>query len=264
MKIEQPIELPCDIVKDLLPSYVDGLTSPASSEAVKNHLDGCGKCSKLYSDMKSEYSSKDHVTDTLQSTHNDADKKLFQKINRRFSKKLRITIALCIAAIILVTAGWEFLYNEPFRTVSPDDVSVSVENYYIKELVNDGETPDSDSEKYSVTIYSDEDDAKNAEDFVNITIPDDFTVSLSRETLDRTEYVSLIKFSSTYPLRSILWNYVEENGENVLVITGFRTTFLYAKSDSPLGTQCSIDFRKTDKVVYREKDGTETVLWEEK
>lgn len=266
MKIESPIKLPCEIVRDLLPSYVDGLTSPASKEAVKNHLDGCSECSKLYSDMKSEsgYSSEYTVKNDTSKGSVPEDKKLFKKINRRLSKKVRITIAICIASVILITAGWEILYNEPFKTVSPDDVSVSVENYYIKDLADDGTTTDNDQTKYSVTIYSDEDDVKNATDFVNITIPDFTVMSLSKETFDRTEYASLIKFSSAYPLRSILWDNIEENGENILVITDFKTTFVSQKHDSLPETQYTVDFRKTDKVVYRAKDGTETVLWEEK
>lgn len=264
--IESPIKLPCDIVKDLLPSYVDGLTSPASGEAVSGHLTECSKCSKLYNDMKSEagYSSNDK-TESSNAAISEADgRKLFKKINRRLSKRVRITIAICVFAVILITAGWELLYNGAFKTVSPDDVSISVENYYIKDLVDDGVTEGNDRSQYSVTIYSDEDDANNATDFINITIPDYTDISLSKETFDRTEYASLIKFSSAYPLRSILWDHVEENGENILVITDFKTTFMSSKNDSLLETQYTIDFRKTDKVVYLADDGTLTVLWEEK
>ena len=36
--------LPCHIVKDLLPSYVEGLTSPETARAVEDHLDGCPDC----------------------------------------------------------------------------------------------------------------------------------------------------------------------------------------------------------------------------
>ena len=45
-------ELPCGIVEDLLPSYVDGLTGEESSEAVREHLGGCETCRKKYEAMK--------------------------------------------------------------------------------------------------------------------------------------------------------------------------------------------------------------------
>lgn len=171
-------------------------------KAVKSHLNGCSKCSKLYSDMKneSEYSLKGSVTDSDIKGFESDDQKLLKRINRRLSKKLRIT--------------------------------------------------------------SDEDQTENTADLISITIPDFADIDLSRETLDRTEYVSLIKFSSAYPLRTILWDHIEENGENILVVKGFRTTFLSGKNDSLLETQYTVDFRKTDKVVYREKDGTEILLWD--
>lgn len=44
-------ELPCGIVEDLLPSYVDGLTGEESTEAVRAHLEDCGACREKYQAM---------------------------------------------------------------------------------------------------------------------------------------------------------------------------------------------------------------------
>ena len=45
-------KLPCDIIQDLLPSYADGLTSPASSEAIEAHLAECPTCAAAYAAMQ--------------------------------------------------------------------------------------------------------------------------------------------------------------------------------------------------------------------
>lgn len=45
-------KLPCDIIQDLLPSYADGLTSPASSEAIEAHLAECQTCAAAYAAMQ--------------------------------------------------------------------------------------------------------------------------------------------------------------------------------------------------------------------
>lgn len=45
-------KLQCEIVQDLLPSYVDGLTSDVTNEAVKEHLEGCEKCTRTIERMK--------------------------------------------------------------------------------------------------------------------------------------------------------------------------------------------------------------------
>ncbi len=38
------IELPCEVVRDLLPSYVDGLTSETTNELVEGHIETCASC----------------------------------------------------------------------------------------------------------------------------------------------------------------------------------------------------------------------------
>ena len=45
-------KLPCDIIQDLLPSDADGLTSPASSEAIEAHLAECPTCAAAYAAMQ--------------------------------------------------------------------------------------------------------------------------------------------------------------------------------------------------------------------
>ena len=43
----------CDIVKDLIPLYIDGCCSEESEKAVEEHIRDCGDCKKLLEDMKS-------------------------------------------------------------------------------------------------------------------------------------------------------------------------------------------------------------------
>lgn len=44
-------ELACEIVKDLLPLYVDGMVSDVSKKCIKNHLEHCTGCTEIYQDM---------------------------------------------------------------------------------------------------------------------------------------------------------------------------------------------------------------------
>ena len=45
-------DLTCEVVQDLLPSYVDGLTSDVSNQAVEQHLKTCESCRKYISEMQ--------------------------------------------------------------------------------------------------------------------------------------------------------------------------------------------------------------------
>lgn len=41
----------CDLVRDLLPNYLEGLTSESSKEFIESHLDECTECKKIYENM---------------------------------------------------------------------------------------------------------------------------------------------------------------------------------------------------------------------
>ena len=44
-------ELDCEIVKDLLPLYVDGMVSDVSKKSIEDHLEHCKDCTEVYQNM---------------------------------------------------------------------------------------------------------------------------------------------------------------------------------------------------------------------
>lgn len=75
------------------------------------------------------------------------------------------------------------------------------------------------------------------------------------------EYITYISFSSPYILRDISWGFEQENEETVMVIRGYKTTFLHNKSDTLTSCMTTLEFRLIDKIVYRDKNGSELTLW---
>ncbi len=47
-------ELACEIVKDLLPLYVDGMVSDVTEKSIENHLEHCTECNEIYHNMAFE------------------------------------------------------------------------------------------------------------------------------------------------------------------------------------------------------------------
>lgn len=88
-------ELPCGIVEDLLPSYVDGLTGEESTEAVREHLDGCETCRKKYEAMKGRETTE----------HEDVQREVNYLKTVRRSKHRGIVIAVVCTALVLLL-GW--------------------------------------------------------------------------------------------------------------------------------------------------------------
>ncbi len=87
------MRIECDIVKDLLPLYVEQITSETSNKAVEEHLKGCELCSKAYQEMKMPEPRIQYDRTPAESFH--------KYINR---KKLRLgaIVAVITAAIILL------------------------------------------------------------------------------------------------------------------------------------------------------------------
>ncbi len=47
-------KIPCAVIKDLLPSYAEDLTSPETCELVREHLQECPDCQSVYEAMHEE------------------------------------------------------------------------------------------------------------------------------------------------------------------------------------------------------------------
>lgn len=48
------MELNCAILRDLLPNYIEKLTSDETNQSIKEHLNGCVDCMEVYEHMKNE------------------------------------------------------------------------------------------------------------------------------------------------------------------------------------------------------------------
>ena len=59
-------KLRCEIVQDLLPSYVDGLTSDETNEAIKDHLADCVSCRDMYERMKADETSAEENSEVME------------------------------------------------------------------------------------------------------------------------------------------------------------------------------------------------------
>lgn len=99
----------CDIVKDLLFSYNDGVLSKTSIEFVENHIKTCRDCNNVLEEIKSELKEKDDKKDI----------DIFKSIKRKMSKKnILIFISLIILLILVIFNILVFKnYNEIASTM---------------------------------------------------------------------------------------------------------------------------------------------------
>ena len=55
----------CNVIKDLLPSYIDNLTSIESNELINKHLKECDSCKKFLNNIKNEEVKEEKETEFL-------------------------------------------------------------------------------------------------------------------------------------------------------------------------------------------------------
>ena len=83
----------CKIIKDLLPSYIDELTSEETKEFIENHLNECKECTETLENMKKDFEKeKKEVT--------NESIKYAKKIN----KKIKNLLAIILIFIIFIFA----------------------------------------------------------------------------------------------------------------------------------------------------------------
>lgn len=91
----------CAIVKDLLPNYIDNLTSKETNDYIKNHLENCKNCKEVYENMKK-------TVKVNKIENNKKDVKYLKKFNIKV-KELKILIAFISILALIVTL---FLVNK--------------------------------------------------------------------------------------------------------------------------------------------------------
>jgi hypothetical protein len=96
-------EIHCEVIRDLLPPYIDGLASPSSRTLVDEHLEICASCRKALEQLQEE----DQVVPVPPG-------KALGRVKKQINKKRLLTALLsAIAAGLLICAGY-LLMSIPF------------------------------------------------------------------------------------------------------------------------------------------------------
>lgn len=249
------MKYPCGIIRDMLPLYIDEACSPETKAAVEDHLPQCPRCKQCYETMKNPDSYADGAyRDAEDTAMADGLKKVKKSIN---NKQKRILWGAA-AAVVLCLLGFYLLFVAPLKELSPEDISISATVYAIDELPMEVCVDEN-----ALTIFADEGDTSPA---YTITIPaiPGSKVSLTEKLMGKHEYISVISYTCAYNIREteISAPLTLEGEPNTLYIESARTTLLNNKAAAGMQQTSSLQFGKTNKIIFVEDDGTETVLWE--
>ena len=110
-------ELPCAIVEDLLPAYVEGLTSEETTAAVEAHLASCPACAAKRAAMGAEEGPSPEET---AETAREVD--YLKAVRRRSRRRVAAAILCTVLVLLLGFAAKIFVIGEP---LDPDGEAVS-------------------------------------------------------------------------------------------------------------------------------------------
>lgn len=106
--------LNCNVIKDLLPLYVDDLSSEESTQLVEEHLAGCAQCRQLADTLKADvkFSAKD----------TDPELDYLKKVRSKRKRLLFVTIALSalVFGTLLVAGVKTYIIGSPVSFYSID------------------------------------------------------------------------------------------------------------------------------------------------
>lgn len=128
----------CNIVKDLLPLYIEGMLSAESKAFVEDHLKECQECQAEFESLKSDAV----VEASLNSAENtNAESALpLKKVKKALRKKKWITIGIAAASVLLIVCLLH--YFPVYRLTSVSGVSSYYDSKELSMLVSIGSKSD--------------------------------------------------------------------------------------------------------------------------
>ena len=126
----------CGIIKDLFPSYIDGLTSDESNHMIEEHLEKCTECREYLEAMKSEITSGKYAE--INKVQAKAEIRAFKKLRRIMFYAVIITLFI----VALLCGVYEAYFCVGASTLS-SDVEITYEN--VDGVVRIGFVPQKDN-----------------------------------------------------------------------------------------------------------------------
>ena len=130
-------KIPCAVIKDLLPSYAEDLTSPETSGLVREHLQECPDCEAVYEAMHGEIPPETEGDCEIAADLSEID--YLKKVRNTGRKK----IIASVLAVLLLAGGAVFakvyLYGSPI-----DDFHMTVSSQCAEASTETGESGESE------------------------------------------------------------------------------------------------------------------------
>lgn len=101
----------CDIIKDLLPLYVDDVLSQESKVAVEEHLQTCPQCSKEAEGLRDSFPDEQALSDN--------ENQFFKNLQKKFRRLSLLRIILVLLVVFSLWLAANIYLSTHFRPINP-------------------------------------------------------------------------------------------------------------------------------------------------
>ncbi|MCQ2533071.1 MAG: zf-HC2 domain-containing protein [Clostridia bacterium] len=227
------MKLECNVIRDLMPSYIDGLCSEDSKLLIKEHLCECKECKGVYDAMSSSYGE-----NTIPEV-NEAE--VIKKVNQKYKMQgIRNNIVSVIATILILILLIVFI--APKRTLNVSEFEVEYTNYSLSEgiMFNGKRSVLKESiniDNIVFPIASDEDTAAILDEdddmVINYIKIEDHEIICSEHFIEEEPYACIVTVKSEYPISSSdITPVFNADGTVTIKVDSVKTNIFGGKSSS--------------------------------
>ena len=113
----------CNIIRDLMPLYIDGVCSEESKKIIEEHLEECEECRVYFSSMNEENKIIEHLSEEKESQKISS----FKAVKKRILRKQIISGIIAILIVVLISIATITVLKNIHQTVEyKDNISVSM------------------------------------------------------------------------------------------------------------------------------------------
>ena len=225
-------KIECNVIMDLLPSYVDDICSDESKAMVEEHIMNCKDCKAALESMKS-----DAALPVKMSTGVSVnEEKIMRDVSKKIKKDIRRRVLFyrIIAVLVIIALALAFL---PLKSIPSDHLYVNYVTFYVDQCFDMEHLYKMDCYSYwDIThAYSDcpvVSESGNLEDgkyYVPFNgVP---TIFFEEEWLKSHEAFTFVEVASDYCIENYKYHIEETDEGTIFVLDGAKTQYAYLSGD---------------------------------
>ncbi|MHB8129276.1 MAG: DUF4825 domain-containing protein [Mobilitalea sp.] len=148
-------KIPCEMVKDLLPLYVEELTQEKTNEEIRNHLEECPTCEKMLQDMKISITKVETASEGVKTLEINYLKKIKSNNRKKIIMGIGVTLFVGILFGILKLYVWGYPVSTYDTDLKLEGKAISINGYFYNSssVYSHYKIDEKDGERYLV-VYA--------------------------------------------------------------------------------------------------------------